>query len=104
MAHMLPAHSALAMLTSCPVCRRTLRGRIFEPENISHVDVDSAGRAFDPSAGRGRAHEVVARSCGRSVLQRCSARVAQTGRGACFRALVRVWGHAGLLPCLLWVV
>ena len=104
MAHMLPADSAFAMLTCCTLCRRSLRGRIVEPENISHIDVDTSERACDPPAGRGRAREAVARARGRSVLQACSARVAQRGRGACFGALVRVWGRAGLLPCLLCVV
>ena len=104
MAHMLPADSAFAMLTCCTLCRRPLRRRIEEPKNIPHIVVDKSARAFHRCGGRGGPREAVARGCARTVLQACSARVAQRGRGACFRALVRVWGRAGLLPCLLCVV
>ena len=69
-----------------------MRGRIFDSENMAHIDVDIGSRACDPPAGRGRAREALARARGRSVLQRCSAHMAPGGRGACFRALMRVWG------------
>ena len=104
MAHMLPADSAFVMLTCCTLCHRPLRGRIVESKNMPHIVVGSVGRAFQGYGGQGGPREAVARGRGRTVLLACSARVAQRGRGACFRALVRVWGRAGLLPCLLCVV
>ena len=95
------ADSAFAMLTCCSACRRTMRGRILESNNMAHIDEDIGSRSCDPPAGRGRAREALARARGRCVLQRCSARMAQRGRGACFRAVVRLWGRAGHLACLL---
>ena len=76
---MLPAHSAFAMLTCCPICRRTLRGRIFDSKNTPHILVESARRACESSAGWARARESVARGCGRSVLRPCSARMWRLG-------------------------
>ena len=64
------ADSACAMLTCCSACRRTMRGRIFESKNISHIGVDSARRACHLRRGRARAREAVARGLGRSVLCR----------------------------------
>ena len=95
------ADSACAMLTCCSACRRTMCGRILESNNMAHTDVGSASRACDSPAGRGGAREALARARYRCAFQRCSARMAPGGRGACFRAVVRVWGRAGHLSCLL---
>ena len=94
------ADSAFAMLTCCSVCCRTMRGRILDSENMAHICMGSASRACDSPAGRGRSREALARARARCVLQRCSARMAQRGRGACFRAVVRLWGRAAIsLAC-----
>ena len=50
------------MLTLCSLCRRTMRGRIFESENMAHIDVDIGSRSCDPPEGRGRAREALARA------------------------------------------
>ena len=46
---------------------------------MAHIDVDSVDRAYYSPVDRGRAREVVAQARGRSVLQRCSARIWRRG-------------------------
>ena len=53
--------------TLCSLCRRTMRGRIFESKNMAHIDVDSGSSACDPPADQGRAREALARARGSSV-------------------------------------
>ena len=96
------ADSARSMLTLCSACRRTMRGRILESKNKAHIGVGSARRACDSPAGRGCAREVVARDRGCCVCSRGARRAWRQGAaGPCFWAVVRMWGRAGYLPCLL---
>ena len=64
----IPPLHACSMLTCLPLCHRSVLGRIWESKNISHIGVDSVGRACDPRRGRGRAREAVARGRGRSAF------------------------------------
>ena len=98
------ADSACPMLTLCSACRRTMRGRIFESKNMAHIGVGSAIRACDSPAGRGCAREAGARARARSVFQRCSARMAQRCRAACFRLVARVGGRYCMQHWLVHVV
>ena len=82
MGHMLPADSAFAMLTCCTLSRRPLRGCILDSKNKPHTLMESTGHVCVPCRGRAGAREAVERGRGRSVRQRCSARMgAEVSRG-----------------------
>jgi hypothetical protein len=56
------------MLTRWPLCRRSLLGRIFESNDISHSAVESARRACDRRRGWARACEALARGFARCAF------------------------------------
>lgn len=98
-----PAATLAARRASLPAPCRTIP-YCHSPRRQPSPSPRRCRQCRDPPAGRGRMREAVARTHGRLVLPRCSARVAQRVCRALFRAFVRVWGRAGLLPCLLGVV